>query len=692
MQKGDGMFIDKKKMILLNHLNKDIEKVSEELNISERTIRYRIEDLNRFFADEKINYKIIVDNKIIKGFGNLETVKKQLGEKNYTFSQSERIEIISLMLLIHSYGCKADEICDFIDISRSTFKADMRFVREIFEKENLTIISKANKGLIIQGNEIIIRKLLLENFKKVFEVEDKKLKFFEKNNNQKINIIKNYIKTEDIFSAAEYLEQVKKDLNKKISDEAYQILIIYILILIKRLENNLTLEKNIQNQEFIKSTADFNAVKENIKMLEKEKNFSINEFEIMKITEFILGAHTYNFKYSFYENWIYIEKLADDLISKVSEKVNINISNDNTLRDGLINHLIPTIYRLKNDIELENSIHEEIIDQYPVLYSEVKTALKKIEDFIGKEFSENETSFFVVHFVLSIKRMAEQLETKKKILIVCGLGYGTSNLLKQEMEDFFDIEVKDLVPLNNLKNIDISEIDFFITTTDINKKDFSVPVIKVNSILTKENIIELLAAGIKNRKNRVNISEIIKIIKKFSDIQNEEHLTNDLIKYFENLENKKVENFIEPSLTDILPLKNIKIAKYMNNWEQAVFEAGKILEDNGYIKEKYLYEMIEKIKELGMYMLIGEGIILPHADIGENVIKTGISYLQLKTPVLFQNIEIKHIFALASCDKKEHIKGLLELKENIDEKNLKEILEKCQTEKEIFKIIKNITR
>lgn len=686
------MFIDKKKMILLNHLNKDIEKVSDELNISERTIRYRIEDLNQFFDDEKINYKIVVDNKIIKGFGNLETVKKQLGEKNYTFSQSERIEIISLILLIHSYGCKADEICDFIDISRSTFKADMRLVRENFEKESLTIISKANKGLIVQGNEIVIRKLLLENFKKAFEVEDKKLKFFEKNNNQKINIIKNYIKTEDIFSAAEYLEQVKKDLNKKISDEAYQILIIYILILIKRLENNLTLEKNIQNQEFIKSTADFNAVKENIKMLEKEKNFSINEFEIMKITEFILGAHTYNFKYSFYENWIYIEKLADDLISKVSEKVNINISNDNTLRDGLINHLIPTIYRLKNDIELENSIHEEIIDQYPVLYSEVKTALKKIEDFIGKEFSENETSFFVVHFVLSIKRMAEQLETKKKILIVCGLGYGTSNLLKQEMEDFFDIEVKDLVPLNNLKNIDISEIDFIITTTDINKKDFSVPVIKVNSILTKENIIELLAAGIKNRKNRVNISEIIKIIKKFSDIQNEEHLTNDLIKYFENLENKKVENFIEPSLTDILPLKNIKIAKYMNNWEQAVFEAGKILKDNGYIKEKYLYEMIEKIKELGMYMLIGEGIILPHADIGENVIKTGISYLQLKTPVLFQNIEIKHIFALASCDKKEHIKGLLELKENIDEKNLKEILEKCQTEKEIFKIIKNITR
>lgn len=686
------MFIDNKKMILLNHLNKSIEKVSEELNISERTIRYRIEDLNDFFSDENIDYKVIIENRVIKGFGDLEIVKKELGEKNYTFSQSERIEMISLLLLMSSYGCKADEICDFIDISRSTFKGDMRIVREKFQEQGLKIISKANKGLIVQGSEIVIRKLLLEKFKKSFEVEDKKLRFFEKISNKKTGIIKNYIKTEDILSASEYLEQVKKDLNKKISDEAYQILIIYILILIKRLENDLALDKNIQNQEFIKSTADFDAVKANIKMLEKNNNFLVNEFEIMKITEFILGSHTYNFKYSFYENWIYIEKLADELINKVSEKININILNDTTLRDGLINHLIPTIYRLKNDIELENSIHEEIIDQYPVLYSEVKSALKKIEDFIGKEFSENETSFFVVHFVLSIKRMVERLETKKKILIVCGLGYGTSNLLKQEMEDFFDIEVKDLVPLNNLKNIDINGIDFIITTAAINKNEFLVPVIKVNSILTKENIIELLAAGIKNRKNRVNISEIVEIVRKYSDIQNEEHLTNNLIRYFENIENKKVENFIEPSLTDLLPMQNIKIEKDMNNWEEAVFEAGKILEDNGYIKEKYIYEMIEKIKELGMYMMIGDGIILPHADIGENVIKTGISYLQLKKPVLFQNIEIKHIFALASCDKKEHIKGLLELKENIDENNLKEILEKCSTEKEVFKIIKNITR
>ncbi|WP_304156520.1 helix-turn-helix domain-containing protein [Fusobacterium ulcerans] len=149
------MFIDNKKIVLLNHLNEDIEKVSEILGISERTIRYRIEDLNEFFIDEKIDYKIVIESRIIKGFGNLEEVIKELEDN---FSKSERMEIIFLFLLISSNGCKADEICNLVDISRSTFKIDMRFVRQEFEKKKLKVISKANKGLIIVGHEIIIRK------------------------------------------------------------------------------------------------------------------------------------------------------------------------------------------------------------------------------------------------------------------------------------------------------------------------------------------------------------------------------------------------------------------------------------------------------------------------------------------------------------------------------------------------------
>ena len=86
------MFIDNKKIVLLNHLNEDIEKVSEILGISERTIRYRIEDLNEFFIDEKIDYKIVIESRIIKGFGNLEEVIKELEDKKKNIEYFEDFE------------------------------------------------------------------------------------------------------------------------------------------------------------------------------------------------------------------------------------------------------------------------------------------------------------------------------------------------------------------------------------------------------------------------------------------------------------------------------------------------------------------------------------------------------------------------------------------------------------------------
>ena len=685
------MFIDNKKMILLNHLNKSIEKVSEELNISERTIRYRIEDLNDFFSDENIDYKVIIENRVIKGFGDLEIVKKELGEKNYTFSQSERIEMVSLLLLMSSYGCKADEICDFIDISRSTFKGDMRIVREKFQEQGLKIISKANKGLIVQGSEIVIRKLLLEKFKKSFEVEDKKLRFFEKISNKKTGIIKNYIKTEDILSASEYLEQVKKDLNKKISDEAYQILIIYILILIKRLENDLALDKNIQNQEFIKSTADFDAVKANIKMLEKNNSFLVNEFEIMKITEFVLGAHTYNFNYSFYENWILIEKLVDNLITDVNSKINIDILNDKTLREGLINHIVPTIYRLKNNIELQESIYSEVLEDYEPLYKIIKNALVGVENFIGKSFSENEVAFFVVHFILSMKRNEQKVSETKKVIIVCGLGYGTSNLVKQEIEELFEVEVVDLVPLNNLSTVNLKNIDFIISTIDIKEKNIKTPIIKVNAFLSKEDILHLLNNGIKNKKNKIDIEEVVGIIEKNADIMNKELLRKELLKYLSN--DELLNKSCEKNLIDLLPNENIKIKDKVSTWEEAIDEAGNILLENGYITKEYISEMKNKINQLGMYMVIDNKTLLPHGDISEKVLKTGLSYLQLKKEVIFpQNIPIKHIFALSTTNSEEHIKGLLELKKALEENDLRKKLEKCKTEEEILNIININTR
>ncbi|MGY0393583.1 PTS sugar transporter subunit IIA [Fusobacterium sp. SYSU M8A802] len=676
------MYYDSLTLKLLRYVNKSIEKVAEELKISERTIRYRIKDLNENFSSQK-NF-IYIEKKIIKFKGEISFLEKILEQEEYVFGSNERIEIILLLLLFNPEGYKAEKIITILNISRSTLKQDLKILRNELKEKNIEIISKANKGLIIVGEELEIRKLILEKLRNYFVVKNEKIELLEDLDLLKRKIIEDFLEKDLIERVAVFFKKIKIDLKKKISDEAFQIIFIYLLITLKRLRGKLRLEK-CQNFQFIKSTEDYKVIQNNIALLE-EKNIKINSEEIIKITEFILGAHTYNFQYSFYENWILIERFIDNLIGKMSKEIEINLNEDKVLREGLINHIVPTIYRLKNNLVLQESIAEEIRYEYPNYYMNIKKFVKEIENYIGKSFSDNEIAFLVVHFILALKRKEEKIRNHKRVVIVCGLGYGTSNLLKQEIEELFDIEVVDIVPLNNINNITELDVDYVLSTMEIKDEKISIPIIRVNAFLKKEDIIKLLSYGIKNKKIEIEVEEILEVIENYIDIKDRGTIKKKLLEY--SSEKEKINSLVSKSLLELLPLKNIRLDVKVDSWQEAIEEAGEILLKNSYIDKEYIEEMKNKIVDLGTYMLIDEKVLLPHGDMERNVFKTGLSYVQLAEDIIFPGgLPVKHIFALCTMNSEEHIKGLLELKQLLEEKKLRIELEKCLDKKEVLKII-----
>lgn len=676
------MYYDSLTLKLLRYINKSIEKVAEELKISERTIRYRIKDLNENFSSQK-NF-IYIEKKIIKFKGEISFLEKILEQEEYVFGSNERIEIILLLLLFNPEGYKAEKIITILNISRSTLKQDLKILRNELKEKNIEIISKANKGLIIVGEELEIRKLILEKLRNYFVVKNEKIELLEDLDLLKRKIIEDFLEKDLIERVAVFFKKIKIDLKKKISDEAFQIIFIYLLITLKRLRGKLRLEK-CQNFQFIKSTEDYKVIQNNIALLE-EKNIKINSEEIIKITEFILGAHTYNFQYSFYENWILIERFIDNLIGKMSKEIEINLNEDKVLREGLINHIVPTIYRLKNNLVLQESIAEEIRYEYPNYYMNIKKFVKEIENYIGKSFSDNEIAFLVVHFILALKRKEEKIRNHKRVVIVCGLGYGTSNLLKQEIEELFDIEVVDIVPLNNINNITELDVDYVLSTMEIKDEKISIPIIRVNAFLKKEDIIKLLSYGIKNKKIEIEVEEILEVIENYIDIKDRGTIKKKLLEY--SSEKEKINSLVSKSLLELLPLKNIRLDVKVDSWQEAIEEAGEILLKNSYIDKEYIEEMKNKIVDLGTYMLIDEKVLLPHGDMERNVFKTGLSYVQLAEDIIFPGgLPVKHIFALCTMNSEEHIKGLLELKQLLEEKKLRIELEKCLDKKEVLKII-----
>jgi mannitol operon transcriptional antiterminator len=120
------------------------------------------------------------------------------------------------------------------------------------------------------------------------------------------------------------------------------------------------------------------------------------------------------------------------------------------------------------------------------------------------------------------------------------------------------------------------------------------------------------------------------------------------------------------SLSELLPYERIKLDVKVNNWQEAIREAGKLLYESGAVTSQYIEEMIKVAEELGPYIVIAPGIALPHAATEAGAKQTALSLIKLSEPIYFGNPEndpVRLVIGLSAIDKKMHIVALQALAE-----------------------------
>ena len=173
------------------------------------------------------------------------------------------------------------------------------------------------------------------------------------------------------------------------------------------------------------------------------------------------------------------------------------------------------------------------------------------------------------------------------------------------------------------------------------------------------------------------------IIKNNTTITDEYKLINDLKN---KLENKIIDDLSEAGiiLKKMLNKNNVQFVNKVSDWKEAITKAGNILQKNGFIKQNYVEEMIKLIEKHGAYIIIEEGMAIPHAPISKNVLKTGISLLIVKEKVLFPNGKGANIFlSFATINKTEHLGILNDLFELITKYNFIEKISKITEYEEL---------
>ena len=661
-----------------------IKDISDLYGITERSIRYDIDELNTFFHKKNDRNIIEISNnklKILYTEREIKEIIRNIDIKEYFLSENERVDILAYEIFLVKNEFILQYFTEKYNLSKTTIRYSLKELNKIIDEYGLMIEMNNNRGYKIIGSEINIRKYIINILRQYLKnIKNKNIQY-----DYYGKIVGHFLSEEKMEFFKSVINRILEKTEKTVSDEAFETLQLFLVISQIRNEKNYKIEEDTENKIFLSGTLEFNKIEEILKTVE-----NMEERDIYYYVDFFLGSYSYNWDYSYFLNWILIESLIDQFIRLLSQELKINLTEDMILRKELLNHIKPAIYRMKNKFRLTESILKEVKELYMELFIKTKSSLKTISDFINIPFDEDEAAFITVMVQRAVMRYSPLAVSKKEpdILIVCGLGYSSSRFLYENINNRFQVNIIDIIPFNQLENYDyLKKADIIISTLDFSLD--GIDVITVNPIMSEKDVLKLKNYGLSEKKTKIRLSELLKFIKSISD---EEKLKEQLMTSFgENIydDTEQAVNR-EKSFENLLSKESIRLNINVNNLNELIEFTGQTMISAGLVKEDYTEELKNQIMQYGKYILIGEKTILPHGQLLKNVKKTGFSLITLKKGIDFLGSEVKIVICLASRNKDEHLQAVLELNGYMKKPDFESELLSKKTAEEMINYLKSL--
>ena len=661
-----------------------IKDISDLYGITERSIRYDIDELNTFFYKKNDRNIIEISNnklKILYTEREIKEIIRNIDIKEYFFSENERVDILAYEIFLVKNEFILQYFTEKYNLSKTTIRYSLKELNKIIDEYGLMIEMNNNRGYKIIGSEINIRKYIINILRQYLKnIKNKNIQY-----DYYGKIVGHFLSEEKMEFFKSVINRILEKTEKTVSDEAFETLQLFLVISQIRNEKNYKIEEDTENKIFLSGTLEFNKIEEILKTVE-----NMEERDIYYYVDFFLGSYSYNWDYSYFLNWVLIESLIDQFVRLLSQELKINLTEDMILRKELLNHIKPAIYRMKNKFRLTESILKEVKELYMELFIKTKSSLKTISDFINIPFDEDEAAFITVMVQRAVMRYSPLAVSKKEpdILIVCGLGYSSSRFLYENINNRFQVNIIDIIPFNQLENYDyLKKADIIISTLDFSLD--GIDVITVNPIMSEKDVLKLKNYGLSEKKTKIRLSELLKFIKSISD---EEKLKEQLMTSFgENIydDTEQAVNR-EKSFENLLSKESIRLNINVNNLNELIEFTGQTMISAGLVKEDYTEELKNQIMQYGKYILIGEKTILPHGQLLKNVKKTGFSLITLKKGIDFLGSEVKIVICLASRNKDEHLQAVLELNGYMKKPDFESELLSKKTAEEMINYLKSL--
>ncbi|MBG9985002.1 BglG family transcription antiterminator [Aerococcaceae bacterium DSM 111022] len=639
---------------------------------SKKNIISDIDQLNSALEDYEIT--IVINEERLIEITNLDFnfLMTSIFEDNNYYFQQERLDMMVLYLFLKQEFVSVQHFQNLFKMSKNSVLTDIISVNNKLNSNNLKIVYSRKDGYHFQGEDSDLRKQI----------------------DISISNILNFI------SGRWILDHIAQDWNldlkvNQITDILYQFKDIKfvnerlesVVYLIAFLDLNPTssineLQINQDEQEYLdhsKTSQISDEIIQNFPHLNQQRTY-IN-IQLMSVVQGEMGANSNT----------YFERMLERIIVNVQSYVGSIFPNTETFRKNLYNHLVPSYFRMKFKIPLDNPLKSKIMEDFPSLFLLIKRSLKPISEELGFEISDEEVAYFAMHFGSYFPSTITELDNQVTAAIVCPHGVGTSimirNLLNSTMSEINFTKLS----LNEVNQNNMDNIDFIISTVECesDKPVYNIPPsigltelsllkrkiyddfdITLKSIEQTNQVFNQLSSYIKQDDKEIVKTEIFKVLDK------------DLQSY-----TKATERNSNHLLTDGLIVQQDKV----NDWQEAIRLASEPLLEYSYIQESYVEAMITTIEKYGPYIVLVPGVAVPHAKPADGSQKLGVSLLQLNEAVNFGNndekVPVKLVFVISIADNHSHLETLNSLNNVLEDEVTVQKIQNAKTKVEILDIL-----
>lgn len=625
--------------------------MSDYLQVSRRTVFKDIDSL-RLISNK---YNIDIINIPSKGIElkinnpqdilNLENkIKEMIYRDNYSV-ENRRVYIIKQLYLTNN-DLTLDYLSEKYLVSKTSIYNDIKVINEVIEGYGSKIVSNIS-GIELIGDEINIQRSLIEL---IFHYSDKVSYSSSINKAQLVFFDKNIVN-----SIYEELFLENKSLIENLPDYYIHSFITLVFTLCSRVKIDRHIGDNFKYVTPKFNNYDSETVKTFVDFLIDELDLNLKANDI-----------------AYLKKQIYAHRLVDEqindksdnnfIVNKFIERINkiegVDFSNNEELVKAMSYHISAMVERLKLGIHIQNPLLKSLRKEYKTLFSIIWYSANILEDYFKIKMNDDEVALILIYFQIQI----EASNKANNILIVCQYGISCAQLVYNKVKGFLPEKDNLLIrTLDELNNSDLSDVDFIISSINLDYLNLDIPYVFVNPVINNDDYIKI-------------ISEYTKIFSKRYQIRKNEKNNEDV-------------SAIE--IDDLISLETIFLRKEFKNKEGLIEYVGNSLNKNKFVDYSYL-ESIFAREAIGITAL-EYGVALPHAS-SKTVNRTHIAICTLSHPIDWDGIPTSLvIFMNFEDDEVENIRYIVDkIYKKINSKEKVDKLVGCKKPEELIEEIRSI--